>query len=1178
MSSNGNSVTNSTNLGVVSGRISLPAMEEKIYNLWQEEDTFAETLRMSAGRQQFNFYDGPPFATGSPHYGHLLAGAIKDTICRFQTLNGRYVPRKNGWDTHGLPIEQLGEKALGIKTAADIRALGIDKFNEKCRSLVLSCAQEWEQVIPRFGRWIDFEGGYKTMDFEFMNATWAVFRTIHDKGLVYQGLRPMPFSTGCGSCLSHFEAKSNYQDTQDPSVVIRFPVKNAESVLGISDKDVSLLIWTTTPYSLTGNLAVCINPELEYVLAIDESDDVKAYDLCDDSSNEPISHPMAILAKSACSRWPQLKPIRTVSQEELLELVYTPPLGYYHAGTYESKLHYRVLADTYVKADSGTGIVHLAPGMGEDDYRVCLREGLINPRDPSTIPCPIDDRGCMTDDFSQEIDGGIYNPLDIYGKHVKEADKEIIKVLKSRRLLFDSRTITHSYPFCYRTDTPLIQKAVPSWFIDVHQINTRMNDLNRDGINWVPESVGSSRFAQWLETPHDWAFGRSRFWGTPVPIWTDASGSEVICVSSATELESLAGLAPGSITDLHMDQIDSIRIPSQRTPGTWLSRIPDVFDCWFESGAMPYGKFAVEHKLRGSEMYDILAHQGRDHPELRAEFLKGFPADFIGEGIDQTRGWFYTLLVLSTILLDNTAYLNVVVNGHILASDPAANGRWVKMSKRHKNYSSPMEAINKYGADSIRLYLLDSPVVKGDALRFNEPAVLDKGRFLVQWYNCYQFLEQEIRMLTKTDSGLGFTLVETNQVYDHWILGRLHEFMTRAREAYARYDLNRVVPMMLEFEDLFSKWYINLSKTKMKGSGGQEVQRQTLSTLCLVLYGFSVIMSPVCPFMSETVYRGLLSLCSTTMDGLPAPKSVHMVQLSDVIEFVARRFNSVLAQQVDTLVEVVMLTRTLKTQLGQSARLRSDKLVIQSDDPQLVENVRGLEAELRTAIKVSDVEYGELSLDMNLENKESKTFCCTYNMAIIGKLAKDKKDDVMKALHAISVFDKRGKTEITVCGITIPSSAWEIHIEPAIITGQTDGKGNFTPAEMKTDYFRTADGKTVLVSLSRATNMSAAELALEDLLKDIQRAKKSAGMRPENIADIFIRVRTPELAGLFESEQEYIDERLRSRLVLGQLPSWTIWDTHHLIHSGSKSGAWSYDMYLEGARPFRTAESIINAL
>lgn len=1171
MSSTTNSIDNSTNPVAGGGRINLPAMEEMVYRVWQEENTFAETLQISSDRPQFNFYDGPPFATGSPHYGHLLAGAIKDTICRFQTLNGRYVPRKNGWDTHGLPIEQLGEKALGIKTAADIRALGIDKFNEKCRGLVLSCAQEWEQVIPRFGRWIDFEGGYKTMDFEFMNATWAVFRVIHDKGLVYQGLRPMPFSTGCGSCLSHFEAKSNYQDTQDPSVVVRFSVKNADTVLGINDKDVNLLIWTTTPYSLTGNLAVCINPELEYVLAVDESDDANGYPLDDSESPLPPNNSHVILAKAACDRWLQLKPIRTVSQEELLALVYAPPLGYYHAGTSDSKLHYRVLADTYVKADSGTGIVHLAPGMGEDDYRVCLREGLINPRDPNTIPCPIDDRGCMTDYMTiEDIDGNMRNHLDIQGKHVKEADKVIIKSLKQQGKLFDSRTITHSYPFCYRTDTPLIQKAVPSWFIDVHKINTRMNDLNRDGINWVPESVGSARFAQWLETPHDWAFGRSRFWGTPVPIWTDAIGSEVVCVSSAAELETLAGMAPGSITDLHMDQIDSIRIPSKLVPGTWLTRIPDVFDCWFESGAMPYGKFAVEHKLRGGEMYDILAHQGRDHPELRAEFLKGFPADFIGEGIDQTRGWFYTLLVLSTILLDNTAYLNVVVNGHILAAESGANGRWVKMSKRHKNYSSPMEAINKYGADSIRLYLLDSPVVKGDALRFNEPAVLDKGRFLVQWYNCYQFLEQEFKFfdhdipaVCKPNCPVGFTLTETNQVYDHWILGRLHEFMTRARDSYARYDLNRVVPMMLEFEDLFSKWYINLSKTKMKGSSGQEVQCQTLSTLWLVLYGFSVIMSPVCPFMSETVFRGLLSLCPAAMDGLPAPKSVHMVQLADLIEFVGRRFNPFLAKQVDTLVEVVMLTRALKTQLGQSARLRSDKLVIKSDDPKVITHISGLEAELRTAIKVSSVKYSEL--DPALANR----YEIKFNIAELGRIARAKKNDVLAVLNSLPVEDFIGLTELTVCDIVIPASVWELR--PSILANSE------MDADMVSNYKTNQEGKYILVALSRATNMSAAELALEDLLKDIQRAKKSARMRPENIADIFIQVRNPELAGLFESEEEYIDERLRSRLVLGQLPSWTIWDTHRHISSAEKTGVWSYDMYLEGALPFRTAESIIQA-
>ena len=517
--------------------------------------------------------------------------------------------------------------------------------------------------------------------------------------------------------------------------------------------------------------------------------------------------------------------------------------------------------------------------------------------------------------------------------------------------------------------------------------------------------------------------------------------------------------------------------------------------------------------------------------------------------------------------MDNTAYLNVVVNGHILAADPGANGKWVKMSKRHKNYSSPLDAINKYGADSIRLYLLDSPVVKGDALRFNETGVQDKGRFLVQWYNCYQFLEQEIRMLTKTDNLNGFTLVETTQVYDNWILGRLHDFMVRATDSYANYDINRVVPMMLEFEDLFSKWYINLSKTKMKGSRGEEVQRQTLGTLWQVLYGFSVIMSPVCPFMSETIYRGLLALCPTYQEVLKAPKSVHMVLLADVIEFIVGRFNSVLAQQVDTLVEVVMLTRILKTQLGQSARLRSDKLVIQSDDPGLVENIRILEAELRTAIKVSDVVYGEL--DSATANK----FEIKFNTAELGKIARAKKTEVLAKLMSLPSEYFIGLTELIVCDIIIPACVWELR--PSILSNEANNITN--TSEMVTNYFRTAGGKTVQVSLSRTTNMSAAELDLEDLLKDIQRAKKSAGMKPENIADIFIRVRTLELAELFQSEQEYVDERLRSRVHLGSCPSWTIWNTHRLINSSSKPSAWSYDMYLEGALEFRSFESIIRA-
>jgi isoleucyl-tRNA synthetase len=1137
----------------VSGKINLPEMEEKIYTLWQSENTFAETIKMSVDRPQFNFYDGPPFATGSPHYGHLLAAAIKDTICRFQTLNGRYVPRKNGWDTHGLPIEQLGERALGVKTATEIHQMGIDKFNAKCRSLVLSCAAEWETIIPRFGRWIDFAGGYKTMDFEFMNATWAVFRTVFDKGLVYQGLRPMPFSTGCGSCLSHFEAKSNYQETNDPSLVVRFPLINSFDVLGLPNID--LLVWTTTPYSLTGNIAVCINPELEYVLAM------------------PSEGHLVILAAAAVPRFETvfgLQVIRTITQEELRVMKYSPPFDYNNPGVshvYSDKW-FTILMDTYVKADSGTGIVHMAPGMGEDDYRVCLRYGLIDQRRPETIPCPIDNSGHMTVPDCEWSE-----------KFVKDADKLIIRDLKSRGLVFDSQTIHHSYPFCYRTDTPLIQKAVPAWFIDVHTINTRMNNLNRTGINWVPASVGSARFAQWLETPHDWAFGRSRFWGTPVPIWTDAACDEVVCISSVAELESLAGLEPGSIQDLHMDTIDRIRVPSKLVPGTWLTRIPDVFDCWFESGAMPYGKFAVEHKLRCGEMYEIF--QSMNMPEhatpstmkLQEEFLKSFPADFIGEGIDQTRGWFYTLLVLSTILMDNTAYRNVVVNGHILAADPRANGKWVKMSKRHKNYSSPMDAINKYGADSVRLYLLDSPVSHGESLKFNEPGVLDKGKFLVQWYNCYQFLEQEIRMFQKTSFGPGgneFEIRPTNQVYDHWILGRLLDFVNKTTDAYARYELSRVIPMMLEFEALFSKWYINLSKTKIKGACGKEPQFESLSTLWTVLHVFAVVMSPVCPFMSETIYRGLIELVGNTYHQT-APKSVHQVLLKDIIPQIQSQYDPVLAAQADSLVAVVMSTRALKTQLGQSARLRSNQLVIRAVDSGFLDNVRCLEAEIRTAIKVSNVSYARLDLS------DPNSLAVKFNTIEINKLSRAKSQTVLAKLSKLTAQDVLGRNELVVNEIIIPCSAWEVY--PNVTNGNSLEAQTCVPKNEMVSIYRADD--RIMVSLSRETSMSAAEIALADLLKDIQRAKKTAGLRPENICDIYIRCHLTGLTDLFQTEQEYVDERLRCRIHLNQLPSWTIWNTHRYIGSmtglGNGCKVWSYDIYLEGPVAFRTPESIIQA-
>lgn len=1120
--------------------LDLPAMENEILAKWTEEDTFAATLKASAERPQFNFYDGPPFATGLPHYGHMLAATIKDAICRFQTINGHYVPRTNGWDTHGLPIEQLGEKTLEISGPAAIQAMGIDKFNDACRGLVMDCADAWETIIPRLGRWVDFKGGYKTMDPEFMNATWSVFARIYNKGLVYRSLKPMPFSTGCGSCLSHFEAKSNYQDTQDPSVVLRFPLDDIymDDIEWLEPHQkalpVSFLVWTTTPYSLTGNMALCISPDIEYCLA-EDTNTLELY----------------ILASAAVPTWTSvenpLRILRTLTADALIGVKYLRPFHYNDILTEKNNYYgYPVVADSYVKVDAGTGIVHLAPGMGEDDYRVCLREKIIDPQRPWSIPCHIDDAGKLTiGDFA--------------GMYVKEADKAIIKYLRDGGRLFSARTITHSYPFCYRTDTPLIQKAVSAWFINVHPINDRINQLNRENINWVPSSVGESRFANWLKTPHDWSFGRSRFWGTPVPIWTNATYTEVVCVSSARELERLAGLPAGSIVDLHRQFIDSVKIPSQKHPGTYLCRIPDVFDCWFESGAMPYGKFAVENKLFGDEIYELLNGRG----EWLEPFMRTFPADFIGEGIDQTRGWFYTLLVLATILFDDTAYRNVIVNGLMLSSDPSVNGgRWVKMSKRHKNYASPLEAMNKYGADALRLYMLDSPVTHGEALKFNESAILDKGKFLAQWYNCFQFLEQEIRLLGKLGvlaDGELFTPIYniTLEPYDNWILSELYKMSMEAKQAYSEFRLYQVIPLVIKFEALFSKWYINLAKTRIKGPAIRRPshnspchsQDMAISTLCKILEVFSVVMSPIAPFMSERIYLGLAKLITGKFES-----SVHMVQFATVIESI--KYDSVLAEKATKLVDVVMSVRSLKTQTGQSARLKSRNLTLRHRDAGYLADISELEKELTTTVKIAVVSYEQIT------EASEVTYQIEFSRAMIGKITRSRVSEVLAMLQSQPPQDFVTATHMECCGFCIPSGCW-------IVKELTN--------DVKLDNFLYDHRESgLVVMLSKDIEMSPEEISMENLLKDIQRAKKAYGLKPENIATIFVRSDNLQFIDLIHLEQEYVSERLRSIVYTQKLPGIDIWNTHcHVYSTTSPDNAWQYDMYVEGALPVAVPKRII---
>ena len=696
-------------LSPVSEQINFSQEEEKIMKLWSEIDAFKSCLEQSKDKPRFVFYDGPPFATGMPHYGNLLAGIIKDVIPRWVHMSGYHVERRFGWDCHGLPVEYEIDKKLGIKSPEDVQRIGIDAYNNECRGIVMRYSNEWRWIVNRIGRWIDFDNDYKTMYPWFMESVWWAFNQLFEKGLVYRGVKVMPYSNACNTPLSNFETGLNYKDVVDPSVIVSFPLDESP--------DISLIAWTTTPWTLPSNMAVCVNPNSDYVKIKDKA-------------KNQIYIMMEARLDMLYKKQDEYEILERFKGKVLEDKTYKPLFNYFEKF---KKLTgaFRVACDGYVSEDSGTGVVHQAPFFGEEDHRVCLAKGIIL-KDGEVI-CPVDPCGRFTDAVT-----------DFVGQYVKDADKNIIKHLKNEKRLVHQSTVKHSYPFCWRSDTPLIYRAIPSWFVRVESFADELVRVNQTTY-WVPQFVQEKRFANWLRDARDWAISRNRYWGTPIPIWTSDDGEELVCVGSIKQLEELSGQ---KITDLHREFVDKITIPSKKGKGQ-LKRITEVFDCWFESGSMPYGQ----------------AHYPFENKE---QFEANFPSDFIAEGIDQTRGWFYTLLVLSTALFGKPPFKNVIVNGHVLASDGQ------KMSKSKKNYPDPVDIISKYGADAIRLYLINSPVVRGENIRFREEGVRDilKDVFL-PWYNAYRFLVQNIEMFEKETNQqfrVDFKkLFSSQNIMDQWI-------------------------------------------------------------------------------------------------------------------------------------------------------------------------------------------------------------------------------------------------------------------------------------------------------------------------------------------------------------------------------------------------------------------------
>lgn len=1087
------------------GSVNFPAEEERILEHWNQTNAFHRQLELTKNFEPYVFYDGPPFATGTPHYGHLLASTIKDIIPRYWSMRGRFVERRFGWDTHGVPIEQIIDKQLqeelGVRGKAAVDQIGIKEYNRRCREVVLTYAHEWRRVVGRVGRWIDFDRDYKTMDPTFMETCWWVFAQLHKRGLVYHGARVLPYSTALNTPLSKSEAQEEYREVQDPAVTVSFPVlpvedqpenvrAKLEEALKVAGGAVNFVAWTTTPWTLPSNVALCAHPDYEYLLVHDvESNNV--YIMLEAGLKVLYKDP-----KKSKDKF-KLLPLK-IKGSELAGWRYKPLFQYFYD---DFKDHgFKVLLDTYVKLDEGVGIVHQSPAFGEDDYNISWREGVINAeRQP---PNPLNASG----EYTNEVP-------DFEGQHVKAADKNIIKHLEGANRMVRKSQITHRYPFCPRSKTPLIQRAVPSWFIKVESVVPELLE-NLEKTEWVPATVKTGRFKQWLGSARDWNVSRNRYWGTPLPLWVSEDMKEVVCVSSVAELKKLSGYE-GELNDLHRDSIDHITIPSQQGKGT-LKRVDEVFDCWFESGSMPYASSHYPFSYPGYDASDPESGVSSTEGPGKELFTK-FPGDFIAEGLDQTRGWFYTLSVLGTHLFKTFPYQNCVVNGIVLAED----GK--KMSKSLKNFPDPMLVIDRYGSDALRLYLIDSPVVRGEPLRFAELGVkqIVSGVLLPLW-NSYNFFAQQAALFKKSTSE-DFTfdpeLQKSNHnVMDRWVLAATQSLLQYVNKEMEAYRLYTVVPRLLKMVDDVTNWYIRFNRNRLKGQSVEEADDSkadtlhALNTLYEVLYTLVRALAPFIPFLSDNIFQRLAVHLPQSITKDQDVRSVHFLRFPTVRE---ELFDPVVERRVSRMQKVIELGRICRDRRTVSLKTPLKTLVVLHQDSEFLEDVRTLERYVTEELNVND---------LVLTSDESK-YGVQYDIkADVKNLGMKFKKDAAKIKNALPKL-----------------SAAEIHsfLESGAITVEGHELGaedlrvqrNLKPTPETKNLEPGVDGEVMVLLDAFAYPELAQEGLAREVLNRIQRLRKRAGLVPTDDVKVAYAVLAPvAVDGVDGSEAEKGAQSEASRL------------------------------------------------
>jgi len=1032
----------------VDPKVNFPKLEEEVLAFWEKNKIFEKSVSQREGKEEFVFYDGPPFATGLPHFGHFIPSTIKDIIPRYQTMKGKKVERRFGWDCHGLPIENLIEKELNLNSKTDIEKFGIAKFNETCRAEVLRYVKEWRQTITRLGRWVDFDNDYKTMNSDYMESIWWVMKSLWEKGLIYEGHYILPYCPRCSTVLSNHELNlGGYKEVHDPAITVRFKIKgngdwgigNGE---GTNPLNAYFLAWTTTPWTLPSNLALTLGGDIDYVLVEDLS--------------PPNDH--YILAEARLPAYykndTEYKIIWRKKGVELAGLQYEPLFPYFK----DAPNAFRAFLGDFVTTEDGTGIVHTAPGFGEDDARVLKGTGI-------PVICPVDAE-CK---FTQEVP-------DFTGVFVKDADKAIIEKLKNEGKLVKRDQILHSYPHCWKCSSPLIYRAVGSWFVSVEKIKGDMLNANSQ-IHWVPEHIKEGRFGKWLEGARDWAISRSRYWGNPLPIWRCPECGKKLCVGSRAELKALSGVYPD---DLHKHFVDDITIPC--SCGAKMTRIPEVLDCWFESGAMTY---AQNH-----------------YPFENKEFFEShFPADFISESLDQTRGWFYTLTVLAAALFKKPAFMNCIVSGLVLASD----GK--KMSKSLKNYTDPVDVINSYGADAVRLFLVHSALLKADDLNYNDEGVREVLKsIIIPLWNAYSFFVTYANIDKITPAGAP---ENPSNPLDKWILSVAESLVEKCGAAMDVYDLSKAIDPIVEFIDLLNNWYIRRSRRRFWKNAGPDVTSDTdkveaYGTLYAVLKKLVQVASPFMPFTTDAIWLNIRS----SLD----PESVH---LSDFPVVRNDRRDPDLEFRMAAVQHAVSMGRALRSQYSIKVRqpLKSVEMVTKKQEEKKV--LREMEEIIREELNVKELIFRE-------NEEELVEYEAKANFRILGKeLGKDMKAAAEK-IAAFGQSEIQSLLEGATLSIELSDGAQAERRQVDITAEKLDIR------RLEKPNLKVLNEGTLTVALNtEITEELSKEGDVRDLVRGVQNLRKESGLEVTDRIKLTL-TGSGRLKSAWEAFSDYVSSEILS--------------------------------------------------